>query len=140
LDSYKIDESKLLKAASDARREAYAPYSGFRVGSAVLCEDGKVFSGVNVESAVYGLSICAERVAIAKAVSEGYRRFDALAVIADGPTPCPPCGACRQFLAEFGSEIVVIMANTSGETKKARIKELLPTAFTNEQLFGKKDR
>lgn len=131
-------ENELLKAATEARHEAYAPYSGFRVGAAVLCDDGRVFNGANVENAVYGLSLCAERVAVAKAVSEGCRRFEALVVIADGPAPVPPCGACRQFLAEFGPETLVIMANTKGETKRARIKELLPDAFTNAQLFGEK--
>lgn len=133
-----MDESELIRAASEARHEAYAPYSGFRVGAAVVCDDGRVFTGANVENAVYGLSICAERVAMSKAISEGCRRFEALAVIADGPTPCPPCGACRQFLAEFGADSLVIMANTRGETKKALIRELLPYAFTNEQLFGDK--
>ncbi|HCG99626.1 MAG: cytidine deaminase [Candidatus Aquicultor primus] len=133
-----MDEVELIRAASEARQEAYAPYSGFRVGAAVICDDGRIFAGANVENAVYGLSICAERVAMSKAVSEGCRRFEALAIIADGPTPCPPCGACRQFLAEFGAESLVIMANTKGETKKALIKELLPYAFTNERLFADK--
>ena len=130
-----MDEAELIRAASQARHEAYAPYSGFRVGAAVLCDDGRVFTGANVENAVYGLSICAERVAMSNAVSEGCRRFKALAVIAEGATPCPPCGACRQFLAEFGAESYVIMANTKGDTKKVPIKELLPYAFTNERLF-----
>lgn len=131
------DEKSLVKTALEARQEAYAPYSGFRVGAALLCEDGRVFTGVNVENAVYGSSICAEQVAVVKAVSEGCRRFEAIAIIADGPTPCPPCGSCRQFLAEFGAETLVIMANTSGEIKKAKLSELLPLAFTNEQLFNK---
>lgn len=130
-----MDEAELIRAASEARYEAYAPYSGFRVGAAVVCDDGRIFTGANVENAVYGLSICAERVAMSKAVSEGCRKFEALAVIADGPTPCPPCGACRQFLAEFGAESLVIMANTKGDTKKVPINELLPYAFTNERLF-----
>lgn len=133
----KVDENSLVKIALEARQEAYAPYSGFRVGAALLCEDGRVFTGVNVENAVYGSSICAEQVAVVKAVSEGCRRFEAIAIIADGPVPCPPCGSCRQFLAEFGAETLVIMANTSGEVKKAKLSELLPLAFTNEQLFGK---
>lgn len=134
-----MDESELIRMAAEARHEAYAPYSGFRVGAAVVCDDGRIFTGANVENAVYGLSICAERVAMSNAVSEGYRKFEALAVIADGPTPCPPCGACRQFLAEFGADSLVIMANIKGEVKKALIKELLPYAFTNEQLFGDKE-
>ena len=133
-----MDENELLKIATEARQEAYAPYSGFRVGAAVLCDDGRVFSGANVENAVYGLSLCAERVALVKAVSDGCRRFEVLAVIAGGPTPCPPCGACRQFLAEFGADTIVIMANTNGDIRRARIKDLLPLAFTSEQLFGEK--
>ncbi|MBE0448441.1 MAG: cytidine deaminase [Actinobacteria bacterium] len=133
-----MDDNKLVQIASEARQGAYAPYSGFRVGSALLCEDGRVFSGANVENAVYGLSICAERVAITKAVSEGYRRFEALAIIAGGPAPCPPCGACRQFLAEFGPETTVIMVNIEGQVKRAKIKDLLPDAFTSDQLFGGK--
>ncbi|MCL6471677.1 MAG: cytidine deaminase [Firmicutes bacterium] len=132
-----MNESELIQKAAAARQEAYAPYSGFRVGAALLCDDGRVFSGANVENAVYGLSICAERVAVAKAVSEGCRRFEAMALIADGPTPCSPCGSCRQFLAEFGAETLVIMANTSGEIKRAKVKDLLPMAFTSEQLFNK---
>lgn len=129
-----MDEERLIQIALKARQEAYAPYSGFRVGAAALCENGQVYSGANVENASYGLSICAERVALVKAVSEGCRRFEALAVVADSPTPASPCGACRQFLAEFGPETLVIMANTKGEIKKAKVGELLPYAFTSEQL------
>lgn len=102
-----------------------------------MCEDGRVFFGANVENAVYGLTMCAERVAVANAVTAGCRKFEALAVVADGPTPCPVCGACRQVLAEFGPETRIIMANVVGEVKKARLKDLLPTAFTSEQLFDK---
>jgi cytidine deaminase len=131
-----MDDNELLKIASEARQSAYAPYSGFRVGAAILCEDGRVFSGANVENAVYSLSICAERVAAVKAVSEGCHKFMSLAVIADGPAPCPPCGACLQFLIEFGADTMVIMANVGGEIKKARVKELLPEAFTSEQLWN----
>ncbi len=133
----KMDENELIKIAINARQEAYAPYSGFRVGAVILCEDGKVFTGTNIENVVYGLSLCAERVAATKAVSEGCRRFEAIAIIADGPTPCPPCGACRQFLAEFGAETLIIMANMNGDIRKAKLKDLLPLAFTSEQLFDK---
>lgn len=129
-----MDEESLIKAALEARLKAYAPYSSFKVGAALLCEDGRVFTGANVENAVYGLSICAERVAAAKAAAEGCRDFETLVVVADGPTPCPPCGACRQFLAEFGDETVVIMVNLSGEISRSTVKELLPLAFTSEQL------
>ncbi len=131
-----MNETELVKIAIEARQEAYAPYSGFGVGTAILCEDGRVFTGANVENAVYGLSLCAERVAATKAVSEGCRRFKSIAIIADGPTPCPPCGACRQFLAEFGVETLVIMANTNGDVRKAKLKDLLPLAFTKEQFLN----
>ncbi|NCO65301.1 cytidine deaminase [Candidatus Aquicultor secundus] len=134
-----MDDTELIQAAiTEARQNAYAPYSGFRVGAALLCEDGRVFLGANVENAVYGLTMCAERVAVANAVTAGCRSFEALAVVADGPTPCPVCGACRQVLAEFGPETRIIMANIAGEVKKAKLKDLLPTAFTNEQLFNEK--
>jgi len=132
-----MDDNGLIKIANQARSKAYAPYSGFRVGAALLCEDGTIFSGANVENAVYGLSLCAERVTISKAVSNGYRSFKALAIIAEGEAPCPPCGACRQFLSEFGAEIDVIMANSNGDFKKAKIKELLPFAFNSERLSSK---
>lgn len=131
-----MDETELIKLAAEARHEAYAPYSGFRIGAAILCEGGRVFTGANVENVVYGLSLCAERVAATKAVSEGCRRFEAIAIIADGPTPCPPCGACRQFLAEFGAETLVIMANMNGDIRKAKLKDLLPLAFTSEQFLN----
>ncbi|MGD1018144.1 MAG: cytidine deaminase [Verrucomicrobiia bacterium] len=120
---------KLIAAAAAARRNAHAPYSKFRVGAALLTKSGKVYTGVNVENASYGLTNCAERVAVGKAVSEGHRRFQALAVVAPSAS-LSPCGACRQVLAEFG-EMVVICAD-SRNPKRIHIhllSELLPHTF-----------
>src|SRR5215213_5835642 len=104
----------LIAAATAAREKAFAPYSNFKVGAALLAEDGTVVTGCNVESASYGLTICAERVAVFKGVSEGRRRFRRVAVVADTDTPTPPCGACRQILWEFAPDAEVLLANLSG--------------------------
>lgn len=120
---------KLIAAAKVAQRNAHAPYSRFRVGAALLTKSGKVYTGVNVENASYGLTNCAERVAVGKAVSEGHRKFQAIAVVAPSAA-LSPCGACRQVLAEFG-ECVVICAD-SRNTRRLRIhllSELLPHTF-----------
>lgn len=121
---------KLIAAAKAAQRNAHAPYSKFRVGAALLTRSGKVYTGVNIENASYGLTNCAERVAVGKAVSEGHRQFQAIAVVAPS-TALSPCGACRQVLAEFG-DCVVICAD-SRNTSRVRIhllSELLPHTFT----------
>ncbi len=128
-----MTEKELLEIAKKVRENAYAPYSNFKVGAAILTEEGKIFTGVNVENASYGLSICAERVALFKAISEGYRRFKAIAVVADTNEPVPPCGACRQVLAEFGS-LKVIMGNLKGDMKVKDLSELLPESFTPQNL------
>lgn len=120
----------LLARARAARANAYAPYSRFPVGAALLAADGRVFTGVNVENASYGLTACAELTAVAKAVSEGVRDFRAIAVV--GPqddAACPPCGSCRQVLAEFGPELVVVTPGEGGEPATARVADLLPGAF-----------
>lgn len=120
---------RLLVAAKTAQRHAHAPYSKFRVGAALLTKSGQIYTGCNVENASYGLTICAERVAITKAVSDGHRQFQAIAVVCPSRKPTP-CGACRQFLAEFG-DMTVICAD-SRNTKRAqtyRLAELLPYAF-----------
>ena len=121
---------KLIAAAKTAQRNAYAPYSKFRVGAALLTKSGKVYTGVNVENASYGLTICAERVAIGKAVSEGHRKFVAIAVVAP-QTRLTPCGACRQALAEFG-DCVVICADSRNprRVRQYRLADLLPEMFT----------
>jgi cytidine deaminase len=122
-------QEALLEAAIAARLQAYAPYSGFFVGAAVLA-GGRVFSGCNVENAAYGLTNCAERTAILKAVSEGVRKIEAMAVVADSPGPVSPCGACRQVIAEFATgDVPVYTANLSGMRRTWTVEELLPGAF-----------
>ena len=122
-------QEALLEAAIAARLQAYAPYSGFFVGAAVLA-GGRVFSGCNVENAAYGLTNCAERTAILKAVSEGVRKIEAMAVVADSPGPVSPCGACRQVIAEFAKgDVPVYTANLSGMRRTWTVEELLPGAF-----------
>lgn len=130
-------KDSLVKQAIEARKLAYAPYSGYLVGAAILTASGRVFTGCNVESAAYPTSMCAERVAIFKAVSEGEREFSALAVATEnGGTPC---GSCRQVLAEFGLETVVLVADTAGEVKReARVEDLLPGAFTGKTFNVKR--
>ncbi len=121
--------TRLLAAAHAARRQAYAPYSKFRVGAALLTEDGKIVTGSNVENASYGLTICAERVAVTKAISDGYRKFQALAIAAPSASPTP-CGACRQVLAEFGDLVVVCADSRRRESAQLyRLEELLPAGF-----------
>ncbi|MBA7528458.1 Cytidine deaminase [subsurface metagenome] len=120
---------RLLSAAFEARGRAYAPYSSFKVGAAVLTEDGKTFSGSNIENASYGATMCAERVAIFKAISSGHKTIKAVSVVADYPTPIPPCGICRQVAIEFGKKAVVLMSNTVGEIKIEKLDRLLPSAF-----------
>ncbi len=119
---------ELLEVARAAAQNAYAPYSGYQVGSAVLCPDGSIFSGCNVENASYSLTLCAERTAIFKAVSEGHREFSAIAIYVDSDKSFPPCGACRQVLSEFAPQIPVIYANRT-ETVESTMNELLPGAF-----------
>jgi len=120
---------KLLAAAQAARRHAYAPYSKFRVGAALLTVDGKTFTGCNVENASYGLTICAERIAVTNAVSTGYRKFQAIAIVAPCALPTP-CGACRQVLAEFSDMLVVCADSRRLATGQIyQLAELLPAAF-----------
>ena len=123
-----IDEA-LVEAARAARAHAWAPFSRFAVGAAVRHRDGRIFTGCNVENATYGLTICAERVAMFKALSEGHRTFRRVAVVADTEAPTPPCGACRQILWEFGGDLEVILANLKRETGRHRLKDLLPLPF-----------
>ncbi len=119
----------LIAAALQARDSALAPYSQFRVGAALVTEDGVIFTGGNIESATYGLTVCAERVAIWKALSEGARRFTRLAVVADTKTLTPPCGACRQIIWEFCGDIPVVLANLRGRAETWRMLDLLPRPF-----------
>lgn len=124
-----MDDKALVELAKKARRHAYAPYSGFAVGAAVLAADGRVFSGCNIENASYGLTNCAERTAIFSAVATGARELAALAVVAEGDLPCSPCGACRQVIAEFAVERI-ILANLTGKMQVVTKEELLPFAFS----------
>ena len=126
---------KLIREAEKARKEAYTPYSKFKVGAAILCADGKIFTGCNIENASFGMSVCAERVAIFKAVSEGSTKFEAIAVICDTGKPCSPCGACRQVISEFGEDILLIMSNLKGDVKIKKIREFLPEAFGKKDLI-----
>ncbi|HRY30340.1 MAG TPA: cytidine deaminase [Elusimicrobiota bacterium] len=120
---------RLLAAAKAARQKAYAPYSRYRVGAAVLTFGGKIHAGCNVENASYGLTCCAERVAIFKAVSVGERRLRAVAIVLDAPSYGAPCGACRQVIYEFGPAADVLMGTVRGGVRVQRIGELLPLAF-----------
>jgi cytidine deaminase len=125
---------RLVEAASAVRANAHAPYSKFTVGAAVLDRRGRVHVGCNVENASYGLSVCAERHAIAAAVSAGEEQIEALAVVTDTDPPSAPCGACRQVLVEFG-DFPVILANPSGERTVTSVGQLLPDAFTPDSLL-----
>jgi len=121
--------NSLVEAAIRAREHAHAPYSAFQVGAALESESGRVFTGCNVENATLGLTLCAERVALFKAISEGARKFVRLAVAADTQQLTPPCGACRQVLWEFCGDIEVILVNLSGRRDTVRLKDLYPRAF-----------
>lgn len=128
------DEEKLIAAARQAREHAHAPFSDFRVGAAVRTKSGRTFGGCNVENASYGLTICAERVAIFKAISEGEREFEAIAVVTDADALTPPCGACRQIIWEFCGDVPVILANLKGKIERESSAKLLPRPFDSSNL------
>ena len=128
------DHDALIAAARAAREHAHAPYSSFRVGAAVRAKSGRVFTGCNVENATYGLTLCAERVAIFKAISEGERGFDAVAVAADTETLTPPCGACRQIIWEFCGDAEIILVNLEGKVEHYRMSQLFPKPFDSSFL------
>ena len=123
-----MEDQELIVLARKAREFSYSPYSKFKVGAALITHEGKVYSGCNIENASFGITNCAERTAIFKAVSEGAREIDTIAIIADSDGPCSPCGACRQAMAEFKVKRV-IMANLKGEVKAVSLAELLPYSF-----------
>ena len=127
-----MEHEDLIIKAMEAREKAHAPYSQFAVGAALLARSGQVYTGCNVENASYGLSICAERTAVFKAVSEGERDFEAIAVVTENGVT--PCGACRQVLMEFGEDIQVIVADETGRYRVFTLRELLPEAFTPKHL------
>ena len=119
----------LVAAARKARPNAVAPYSGFKVGAALETTDGTIITGCNIENATYGLTLCAERVAMFTALAAGHRRFARIAVVADTEAPTPPCGACRQILWEFGGDLTVVLANLRRETGRHQLADLLPLPF-----------
>jgi cytidine deaminase len=127
-----LDE--MLAAARKAREHACADFSNFKVGAALEASDGTIITGCNVENATYGLTVCAERIALFKALSEGHRKFRRIVVVAPPDAPTPPCGACRQLLWEFAGDIEVILANLHRETARHRVGELLPQPFDGRML------
>ena len=125
---------RLLEAALESRKHAHAPYSKFLVGAAVETADGRIYTGCTLENSTYGLTMCAERVAVYKAVSEGVRKFTRVAVAADTDVLTPPCGSCRQILWEFCGDVEVTLVNLEGKTELYRVSELLPRAFDDSYL------
>jgi cytidine deaminase len=119
----------LVDAARRAREHAHARFSNFKVGAALETADGAMVTGCNIENATYGLTVCAERVAMFKALSEGHRHFTRIAIVADTAAPTPPCGACRQILWEFGGDLEIVLANNERETARFKLSELLPHPF-----------
>jgi len=131
-----MNKEQLLAESKIASENAYVPYSKFPVGAALLAEDGTVFHGCNVENASYGLTNCAERTAIFKAVSQGVKNFKAIAIVADTEGPCAPCGACRQVIAEFcDGDMPVYLTNLKGDVQETTVEKLLPGAFTPKDLI-----
>lgn len=130
----KHTEKELIDAATDVRERAFAPYSNFKVGAAVETENGDIYTGCNVESASYGLTVCAERVAIWKGISRGVTKFGRIAVVVDTEELTPPCGVCRQIIWEFCGDVPVILANLQGKTETIQMSELLPRAFDSKFL------
>lgn len=129
------DPRALVEAATGARDRAQAPFSGFKVGAALESTDGAVHTGCNIENASYSLTICAERVALVKALSEGDTRFTRIAVVADTSEPTPPCGPCRQLLWEYCGDIEVVLANLDGPKARHRLADLLPLPFDRRLLI-----
>ena len=125
---------KAISIAKRTRELAYTPYSNFKVGAAVVTKEGTIYSGCNIENASYGLTICAERVAIFKAISEGERDFDFLVIVTDTQNPTTPCGACRQVMREFGQTLEIIITNLKGDEKRMTLSQLLPDSFGPEDL------
>lgn len=129
-----MTEAELIAAAKAAREKAYVPYSRFPVGAAVLTEDGKLYTGCNIENASFGLANCGERTAIFKMVSEGHHVFKAIAIVADTDGPVSPCGACRQVMTEFGPDAVVYLTNLKGDVTRTTVAELLPGFFRSGDM------
>ena len=128
-----MDEKKLIRKALDAKEKAYVPYSNFRVGAAILMENGEIYTGCNIEIASYSPTICAERTAIFKAISDGQRKIKAIAVVGDSKYTYP-CGVCRQVIREFGKDAIIIVANSEEDYKKYTLNDLLPYSSGPEDL------
>jgi len=124
----------LIVAARSARENAHAPFSNFKVGASLRASSGKIYGGCNVENATYGLTVCAERIAIFKAISEGERKFDAIAVVTDTEALTPPCGACRQLIWEFCGDVPVVMTNLKGKAEVVSMHDLFPKPFDSSNL------
>lgn len=136
--SSSMDKNQLIQEAKAAMQMAYVPYSKFQVGAALLTKDGKVYRGCNIENAAYSMANCAERTALFKAISEGDKEFYAIAVIADTKRPVPPCGACRQVISELcDPDMKVYLTNLQGQVQELTVRELLPGAFSPEDLHDK---
>lgn len=131
----KPDLEELIEKAKEARKAAYAPYSQFFVGAAVLGESKKIYTGCNVENSSFGLSVCAERVALFKAVSEGEKKIQILVLVADTKMPVQPCGACLQVLAEFNKNMLIVSSNLKGVKEEKRISEIFPKPFQKESMI-----
>ena len=129
-----MSNDKLIQAALDARQLAHAPYSNFKVGAALECDDGTIITGCNIENATFGLTMCAERVALFKAVSEGRKIFVRVCVATDAKKPTPPCGSCRQLLWEFGGDLEVLLADPTGLRETHRLADLFPHAFDGKNI------
>ncbi len=129
-----MTDEQLYQYAVTQQQFSYAPYSNFCVGAALLCQNGRVYGGCNIESAAYSATLCAERTALAKAISEGERDFSVIAISASSREVPFPCGVCRQLLAEFNQDLIVLVANHRGELKRYSLRVLLPEAFTGENL------
>lgn len=129
-----MEDKELIKLALEAREKSYSPYSNYKVGAALLTKEGKVFTGCNIESASFTPTVCAERVALSKAVSEGYKEFESIAVVGSETKTSFPCGVCRQFLVEFGRELKVICAKSPESYETYTLEELLPNSFGPDDL------
>ena len=129
-----MNYKKLIEAAQKAKENSYSPHSKFRVGAAIITQSGKIYTGCNIENSSYSLTICAERTAIFKAVSEGQRKFAAIAIVTDLKDPIPPCGACRQVLMDMAGDIDVIIAGNKGDNIVYKLSKLLPMPFNGSML------
>jgi cytidine deaminase len=126
------NQNSLIDKAKEARKQAYAPYSNFLVGAAIVSKSGKIYAGCNIENSSFGLTICAERVALFKAISEGEKDIQMLALVTDTKTPVWPCGGCRQVLAEFNRELLIVSSNLKGQRKEKKLSEIFPEAFDRQ--------